>query len=104
MKTQVMEAIREDARKRMADAWQSIETAPKDETPFLAAIWWADTEKWEILRMHWVAYAGRFGDATYAPFIEDQEQPMLWMPCPTPSTDPNTDSRYPSPPANPSVG
>lgn len=37
---------------------------------------------------HWVAYAGRFGDATYAPFVEDQEQPTLWRPLPSPSAAP----------------
>lgn len=53
--------------------WQSIETAPKDGTPFIGAWQWDDTREWEILRMAWVEHASRFGDATYAPFIEDIE-------------------------------
>ena len=63
--------------------WQPIETAPKDGTPFLAAIPW-EGEPWEILRMGWDKIACMFGDATYAPFIEDQEQPTHWQPLPAP--------------------
>lgn len=64
--------------------WMDIETAPRDGTPFLGAIPWNDTGEWEILRMSWVDHAGRFGDATYAPFIDDQEQPTHWQPLPAP--------------------
>ncbi len=65
-------------------AWQPIETAPKDGEPFLGTYQWDDTGEWEVLRMCWIDYAGRFGDATYAPFIDSQTQPTHWMPLPAP--------------------
>ena len=69
--------------KASVNKWQPIETAPKDGTSFLAAIPW-EGEPLEILRMRWDEIACLFGDATYAPFIEDQEQPTHWMPLPPP--------------------
>lgn len=83
-----VDALCRAIRSTLADGWQPINTAPKDGEPFLGAI--PDGEEWTVLRMHWVAHAGRFGDATYAPFVEDQEQPTLWRPLPVPSTVPQT--------------
>lgn len=66
-------------------AWKSIDTAPRDGTPFLGAIPSELEESgWEVLRMHWDEGRKVFCDATYAPFAEDQEQPILWTPLPTP--------------------
>lgn len=64
--------------------WRPIATAPKDGTPFLGAIP-SDLypSGWEVLRMEWDS-RGVFCDATYAPFAEDQDQPILWMPVPVP--------------------
>lgn len=67
-----------------ASRWRPISGAPKDGAPFLGAICWDDTGEWEILRMAWIDHAGRFGDATYCPFVNDQEQPTCWQPLPSP--------------------
>jgi hypothetical protein len=64
--------------------WRPIATEPRLGDPFLGAIWWADERRWEVLRMAWYPEFSRYGDATYAPFIDNQEQPKLWMPVPIP--------------------
>lgn len=68
--------------------WEPIDTAPRDGSPFLGAIWWDDSKEWQILRMEWRDHTSNFVDATYAPFGADQEQPLLWMPLPKPNTPP----------------
>ena len=77
-------ALTQGSGEAQMSEWQPIETAPREGSPFLGAVYWADTGEWEILRMAWNETAGRFGDATYAPFIHDQEQPTHWMPLPEP--------------------
>lgn len=68
----------------LREPWRPIEVAPKDGTPFLGAIYWSDSREWKILPMKWQDSVGLFVDATYAPFAEDQEQPLCWLPLPEP--------------------
>lgn len=66
--------------------WQPIETAPRDGTEFIAAVWWDDTKEWEVRPMKWHEWKEppQFG-REYSPYNE--EQPRRWQPMPTPPTD-----------------
>lgn len=66
--------------------WRPIKTAPRDGTEFVAAVWWSDEKEWEVLAMKWHGHVGRFG-RDYAPFIDGDEQPLLWQPFPDAPTD-----------------
>jgi len=66
--------------------WQPISTHQKDDAEFIGAIWWDDEKRWEVLPLRWYDWAKRYG-RDYAPFIEDQEQPLKWQPMPAPPTD-----------------
>lgn len=61
--------------------WQPIATAPRDGTPFIAAVPFGGGE-WEISKMMWEEFRHAFIDATYSPF--DETQPTHWMPLPEP--------------------
>lgn len=77
------QSIRQSAER--GEAWRPIETAPKDGTPFLAAIYVCHNDEPRRWDMHVIGYDAAYGEMnSYFETGWEIEDYAFWQPLPTP--------------------